>query len=88
MDHGMRLKLGIGSQSVHFKNHDVLIYTHSPSDGESTSRGTISAVSEPKVLNKRDGPVGECTKREESAAEMETREGRGWMGGRDQREST
>lgn len=83
----VRLKPGSESQSVHFKNQDVLIYTHLPQ----TARcwGSIS-LPKPKVLNKRDGPIQECTKYEESAAERDgnTREKRGWWGGRGHREST
>lgn len=45
---GIRLQPVVEAQSVHFTTHDVLIYTHLPSDSE--ERRAMS-VSEPKVLN-------------------------------------
>lgn len=64
-------------------------YLHPPPLWGARSRGTI-CLSEPKVLNKRDRAVQECTKCEESAAEWDgdSRRKRGRRGGRGHKEST
>lgn len=81
VDHGIKLKVGVESQSVHFKNQDVLIYTHSPSDGEELTNH-FNCCRSPKYWTKETGRWGNALNvRNLQQRWKHERKGVGWVGG-------
>lgn len=83
----MKLKVGGESQSVHFKNQDVLIYTRSPSDGEELTNH-FNCCRSPKYWTEEPGRSGNALNMRNLQQRWKHERKRGWMGGRDHREST